>query len=52
MLRLFKTSSLDHSEPRGGDVSQMPSGWWMAPFLLSGTMFWLWFIPVLTKTVI
>lgn len=44
----------------GSDVSKrqddaspiLPSGWWMAPFLLTGTMFWLWFIPVLSNTVI
>ena len=31
---------------------QMNAGWWMLPFLASGTMFWLWFIPTMTKTII
>lgn len=41
------------ADQRQGDANPiLPSGWWLAPFLLSGTMFWLWFIPVLAKTVI
>lgn len=30
----------------------MMGGWWLVPYIASGTMFWLWFIPTVTKTII
>jgi hypothetical protein len=30
----------------------LKSGWWLVPFLASGSAFWVWFIPTVAKTVI
>lgn len=49
---LADATPVSFPEPKQKEEYSMTAGWWMLPFLASGTMFWLWFIPVVTKTII
>lgn len=33
-------------------IPALPSGWWFAPFLITGTLFWAWAISSLLQAVI
>lgn len=54
----FQPSDLADSTPVSFPASEQKEahhvtpGWWMLPFLASGTMFWLWFVPTVAENIL